>query len=360
MTIDPRRVIDDPKISYRAAGGWIDALSGTFTPLLGWPTATNVGVAAIPGWEPTRTLVDENLFMFEEGGVVEDVRIINGGIGVNVPHVTVRRCEIINGGIFNDYHSTWQNDMRIEDCTIRSDPPGLWMANIYNTAAGFAGFTMKRCAIIDTNEGIHTGGSDIPLADPDDPLGYGVKLYDCYTNVIGPRSSETGLYCQYDAAASAADPTHPPVGSWIDWHGDTIQAEDGPTGSGLGGVPLTVRNCSNHSRDHTDPEDLISPDLGCGASAIFYTRPGMSMPPDVENLIVEGAGFSIHNGCGGRWRNVHIIKDSYYYGPISFERWDNITLWEDVFISTWGEDGNPVPYGRVPFGYPGYGPLDPL
>lgn len=350
MTIDPRRVIEDPKISYRAADGWIDALSGTFTPV-GWPNRTNTGVAGIPGWEPTTEMTDSSLEVFDEGAVIEDLRITNGGIGVNAPHVTVRRCEIINGGIFNEYHGIHQNGLVIEDCTIRSDPPGKWMQNIYNTAVGFAGITMRRCAIFETNEGIHTGGSQLPLADPDDPLGYQFRMYNCYTEIWSPVSSETGVYCQYDADAAAADPTDPDVGSWIDWHGDCAQAEDG----GFGGTPIKARNCYFWSRDQQNDDDFP-----CGASAIWYTRPTQSMPPDVDGLIVGGAGFSIHNGCGGRWRNVHVIQDSYYYGPLSFERWDNITLWEDVFLSTLDVDGNPVPVGRIPYGYPGYGPLDPL
>lgn len=350
MSIDPRRVIEDPKISYRAADGWIDAFTGTTTPV-GWPTADNTGIAQFPGWVPAFTLTDDVLDVFEEGAVIEDFEFINTTVNVRAPNVTIRRCNMVNGAIVNEYGGTIYNHMTVEDTTIRSDPPGKWMATIFNTAILTAGFTCRRVAIIDTNEGIHTGGSLLPLADPDHPLGRTVRLYNCYTDIVSPVSSTTGIYCQYDADAAAADPTSPAVGDWIDWHGDTVQAEDG----GEGGVPLIARNCRNGSRDLQNDDAFP-----CGASAIWYTRPLMSAPPDVDGLIVSGAGFTIHNGCGGKWRNVHIIQDSWTYGPTSFERWDNVTLWEDVFVSTLDGDGNPVPVARIPYGYPGYGPLDPL
>jgi hypothetical protein len=360
-TIDPLYVIEDPKIHYRTATGWVDALSGAFKPVA-FPTALTTGVyAADPTWTPTFEISNDNFTIIEPGAVVEDFRVTNGVVIIQAPHVTIRRAEIVNGTIVNEYGGIIYNGLTIEDVTMRCTPPGKWMQTIHNTAILTAGYTCRRVLIYDTNEGVHFGGSALPLADPSDPLGRTVRLYDCFTNIIGPVSAITGIYCMYDDQMVADDIFSGPhsVGDWVDWHGDTCQAED----DGHGGVPLKVRNCSFMSRDHqarpTDPHH----DYGCGASAIWYTRPTQAAPPDVDGLMVSGAGYSIHNGCGGDWRNVYVEKDAYYYGPIETEpeTWASVGIWDNICVATFNHTtGQPdTIFGRIPRGYPGYGPLDP-
>lgn len=323
-------IVNDPKVSYRTAGGWIDALSGVFTPDLGFPTATTVGVDAIPGWTPTATVVDDNVTVTEAGAVVEDLRIVNGVLIVRAPHVTVRRCETINGGFTNDYGLTVYNDCTFEDCTARATPPGL--GTPLNAAWGNAGYTCRRCAVIDTNEGWHTGASaasGFTLADPTDPKQFKVRLYDCFARITGPPDcSELG----------------------IDYHGDVLQCFDGSNG----GVPLVIRNCAFYSND-----DL--PD--CGASAILGCGYPQSQPIDLDGCIMYGAAISYHNDCGGKVRNLYIVEDAAVFFGLGVDDagWtrhdpDNWSAW-NVTLTPDGQIASKV--ASYPFGYPGFGPLDP-
>ena len=193
-----------------------------------YPNATNVGVDALDGWTPLTTVgaptSDDTRVGFqygEPGGVLEDVRIY-GSLLITGPHITVRRCEIIGGTIDNSYGNQVGNDLLVEDSTVRLDPPGV------NTgySLGFpailsAGFTLRRCAVLDTTEDPAPGVHHMPLRDPAVTDGYHVRMYNTYIRITGP------------SPCSAV--------SGVDYHGDGIQCFDGA----LGGVPFTIRNCTS-------------------------------------------------------------------------------------------------------------------
>lgn len=315
------RTATDVQVSYRTEAGWVDALSGMLTPVQ-FPTATSVGVDAIPGWTPTFTITDDNYQVFDAGAVVEDIRVVNGTIYARAPHVTIRRCEVINGSITNEYGNV-HNGMVVEDCTIRASPAGA--AIPLNSAMGIAGYTVRRTAIIDTNEGPHTGFSDAVLDDPTDPLGYAVRIFDCYFQITGPMPCDG-----------------------IDYHGDILQCFDG----GNGGVPLQIRNSTFISNDNL-------PD--CGASAGIGSGVGQSGLHDIDGLILAGAAASYHNDCGGTVRNMYFVDNSWIYFPVSIDTpyWPLITEWS-AWTVVLDENGQPTTRTHsVPHGYPGYGPFDP-
>lgn len=285
--------VTDPNIHYRTAEGWVDATSGAFT-RVEFPTASNVGVAAIDGWEPATVVSGSDQFIVsDEGAVLEDLRIVGPcGITPYVPHVTFRRCEFINCSITTDYGNLIHNGFTLEDCTLRADPVGASLP--LNYAVGIAGFTARRCAILDANEGWRTGGSEMPLDDPADPHGYAVRIFDSYCQITGPPDC---------------------VEEGIDYHGDALQAVDG----GVGGVPLTLRNCVLTSTDISD----------CGASTIIGAGYLQSNPINADGVILSGAAVSLHAECGGDFRNMYFVDDSWIFYPIDFgvSGWDRVGDW---------------------------------
>jgi hypothetical protein len=328
----------DPKIKYRTPTGWLDALTGEFTPVAfpratawnddGLGIAANVGVDGIPGWTPAITIEDDTLICSTEGAVVEDVRVINGGIRVDAPNVTIRRCEIINGSFFNDYGAVIGNGVLYEDCTTRADPPGALLG--LNTPWSTAGYTCNRCAILLNGEGWHTGNSGTPLADPDHPDGYTVRLYNCYAEII----SQEGC------------------GIVSDYHGDVLQAYDG----GGGGVPLVIRNCTLRADPVPIPDCHASAHLGMGV-----TQAG---PADIDGVFMHGASaVPLHADCGGKFRNIYITEDcvDIFAVAIDVYYWSITTVWDRVVLCDGiTADGQPgPPTASVPYGWPGFGPLDP-
>ena len=331
--------VRDPKISYRTETGWVDALTGAFESVAfphatswdinGVPLTCSVGVDGIDGWEPT-TVVEGNYIITEPDAVIEDVRVVGGAFAIGAPRVTLRRCEAYNGLFLNDYGPALGNGLLMEDCTQRGDPVGT--SSPLNAAFTVNGYTCNRCATIGGIEGWHTGGSEIPLMDPDHPDGNTIRLYNCYGSIHFPVD------------CTALD---------IDWHGDVFQGFDGvPPG---GGVQNIIRNTALYSTDEL-------PD--CGASAIIGIGAGHSQPVDFDGIILSGSGTPLHADCGGKFRNIYIdASTTPYFFPVSIEPefWPLVEVWENVFtvdgVTVDGQPGEIL--NTIPYGYPGYGPLDP-
>lgn len=315
----------NPKIKVRTDGGWLDPLTGVTTPVE-FPNATNVGVQAIPGWEPTST-VEGNINVFTAGTVLEDIDIINGSIILEAPDCTIRRCRILNGSILTTYSAVVYNHALVEDCTIELDPPGEYVPAA--TAFGTAGTLYRRCSLINVHEGWTTGGTNYTLANPDHPDGYAVRIYNCYCQLTGPSDCH-------------------------EWHGDGIQTVDfGAGGVGLGGTPLIIRNSTWRSIDrYTDPP--------CIASSCMDAYFGQCQPVDFDRVLLSGATASFRGSAGGSVRNMFIEHDSWNFFPVSTDEdgWLRYTYW-DCRTCTLDGDGQPdVMVNRVQYGYPGYGPLD--
>ena len=330
MTIEIR----DPRVSYRTADGWIDVFTGAQT-IDSYPTAVNVGIDAIDGWEPTFEYA-ETPVISEEGAVFEDVRVLNGGISVQAPNVTIRRCEVNNGSIYNAYSGKVYNNLLIEDSTVRVTPAGTNLP--LNKAIGDAGYTARRCSILDATEGFRSGGSiasgyeyqNLEIADPER-----IRLYDCFVRMTGP------IICNFDT----------------DYHGDAFQTFDG----GNGGVPTTIRNCTLMSMDKETDDDSGS----CAGNSCVIIDDTQSQDCDFDRLLCFGSTIPFRYSGGGRFLNILIVEDSWVPGffPIAIDTdtWDRIdeANWSGWLVQL---DANGQPTIKtyvIPYGYEGFGELPP-
>jgi hypothetical protein len=324
MTIEIR----DPRIQYRTATGWIDAFTGIETTDLGWPWEDTVGVDAIDGWEPAEIIDGEDgLDILEAGAVVEDIRITGGGtLQVRAPNVTLRRCEVINGSIQNMYGETCYNNLLIEDCTVRAVPQGTSL--FFNKAIGDAGFTAKRCAIIDCTEGFRMGGTDFELANTDIANGYDVRIYDSFVRIAHP------IGCTAET----------------DFHGDAFQTFD----NFGGGFRTYIRNCATDS--------INDEDAGCIVNAGIITGPDQATLVDIDRMLIHGGIYSIFNDdIAMNVLNLYFVEDSWLFGPIAFNdtTWENMGEWS-AYVCTRDAAGQVATVtGTVPRDYPGFGPFDP-
>lgn len=249
-----------------------------------FPTAATTGVPA--GWTPERT-VNGTFRVTQAGAVVEDVRV-NGSIVVEAPNVTLRRVEVVGGGIDNFSGPSCQDGLLIEDSTVRrsSEPT----TDDGSPAVGAGGYTARGVEINGLPEGFRAGGRASGCGP--------VVIEDSYARVVRP--DQCG-----------------------DWHGDGIQGYDGPA--------LTVRSTT-----------LELVENGCGGTApFFYPKNQGNATVDIDGLLVDGGGYSFRLGTAGKVRNLAIAKDSWYYGPINV-RCSALTAWE-ASIVTVGTDGSASP-----------------
>ena len=218
-----------PRHSSKKANYWVDVLfrpssstqtpepdadgDADATPVDGaFPTQATTGVPA--GWTPAQ-VVNGTYRITTPGAVVQDLQV-NGSIEVAAPNVTIRRVEVVGGGIDNFAGPTCQSGLVVEDTTIRrgtgttraTDPPAL----------GAGGYTARRVEIDGLPEGFRVGGR-VAGCGP-------VVIESSWASVVRP--DECG-----------------------DWHGDGIQGYRGPA--------LTVRQTS-----------LILDEAGCGGTAPFF------------------------------------------------------------------------------------------
>jgi hypothetical protein len=111
-----------------------------------------------------------------------------------------------------------------------------------------------------------------------------------------------------------------------DWHGDGIQGYDGG--------PLVVRNVTIDFQERE----------GCGGTAPFFYPNGNDQgnigPVTIDRLIVQGGGYSFRNGHAGQVTNLHIINNSWGYGPLNV-KCSVISPWQ-AFISTINSDWTPT------------------
>jgi hypothetical protein len=335
--------IQDPKVSYRTATSWIDAFTGAETPIL-FPTEDTVGVAGIDGWEPAAVIPIEagGYDVRDEGAVVEDL-LVYGNLAVLAPNVTIRRCEVINGSIFNQYTEFVYNNLLIEDSTVRCDPIGTGL--FLNKAIGDAGYTARRCAVIDTSEGFRTGASiasGFIYTNLDVPDLERIRIYDCYVRITSPV----------------------PCLLTTDYHGDGVQSFDG----GNGGVPLTIRNTSIKSVDRETDDGSGS----CAGNACVILGNVQSKDLDCDRLLCSGSTIPFRHGggpesddnIGGTITRLFVEHDSWSpgYRPIDIapSTWAEITDWSG-YTCTVGVDGQPDTIVKtIPYGWTSSsGPLDP-
>ena len=227
-----------------------------------FPTATSAGVPA--GWAPDRSVTGDYT-VSTAGAVIEDLRITNGSLLVRAPNVTIRRVQVLGGVIDNQTNACF-NGLTIEDTSITRGP-GQVTRDTDPSAIMVGGYTARNVSIIGVPEGFRVGG---------DSAGCGpVVIEDSYVHVIPPD------VCN-------------------DWHGDALQGYDGPA--------VTVRNTVLR----------LTASRGCGATAPFFYPSGQgNTHADIDGLVVDGGGYPFRLGTTGTVRNLHIIDNSWGYGPIS-------------------------------------------
>lgn len=239
----------------------------------GWPNASNTGVPA--GWTPART-VSGDYRITTAGTVVSDLRV-NGRIIVDAPNVTIRRVEVIGGGIANFTGSSCRNGLVVEDTTIRRGTGPTTDKQV--EALGTGGYTARRVKIDGMPEGFRVSGKR--SCGP-------VTIVDSYARVVRP-----------DVCG--------------DWHGDGIQGYDGNA--------LTVRNTSL---------ELI--ENGCGGTAAFFYPAGQgNTSVDIDGLRVTGGGYTFRLGMPGTVRNLAIVQGA-GYGPIDV-KCSVLTAWDARIIT---------------------------
>lgn len=255
--------------------------------LAGFPTAATTGVPA--GWQPKETR--GSFTVTTAGAVIEDIRV-NGDIDINAPNVTLRRVEINGGKIENWPGAVCHSGTLIENVTINRATSNQGSESAISTG----GYTIRNTKINGTAEGIRVGAK----------------------SVCGPVVVEN---------------------SWIqikppdvcgDWHGDGIQGYDGPK--------LTVRNTVI---------DMIET-AGCGGTAPFFYPNQGNTSVDVDGLIVKGGGYSFRLDAPGVVKNLHVVNNSWGYGPLDVNC-GKVTEWT-ANVSTLGADGQPTVVRALPCG----------
>jgi hypothetical protein len=251
----------------------------------GFPTETSAGLPA--GWTPTRT-VNGGYTVTTAGAVVQDLRI-NGDLVIAAPNVTVRRVDVVGGSVENQGNgngNTCANGLSIIDSRISTGTSGP-AGDDYPAISG-GGYTADNVLITKSVEGFRVGGHDDAGCGP-------VTITDSYAHIVPPASCG-------------------------DWHGDALQGYDA--------AGVTVRN------------SVLWLDEGpnCGGTSPFIYPDEGSV--DVDGLIVKGGGYPFRLYGPGSVRNLNIVQDPGWYGPIDV-RCSMVTAWsaKDVNLDA---NGQPV------------------
>lgn len=260
---------------------WAGTATGTAPSAGGQASPSNTGVPT--GWTPVQT-INGTYTITTDGAVVEDLRIIGGGIEVDADNVTIRRCEIItaSGHINNWPNVTQHTGTLIEDCSLLRT--GYNTTSVGTEAIGTSGYTARRVKIIDVAEGFRAGGS-----------GGTVTIEDCFVKIIAPDTCS-------------------------DWHGDGIQ--------GYGAPPIVI---SNMTIDYDE--------TGCGGTAPFFVPSGQgNTSVDITDLLITGNGGYLFR-CGVPGTVTNLMLDS---TSSPFYEWVDVncgalTSWDAKFVTIDGD-----------------------
>jgi hypothetical protein len=222
-----------------------------------FPNPSSTGVPA--GWSPAQTR-SRDLDVNTASAVVHDIRLTAGAdLNIDAPNVTVQRVEL-QGGMIN----TDKPGVVIEDTTIDRASPE---SSDGEGAVSYCGYTARRVAIIERNEGFRDGCSTP------------THIEDSYVEITPPDSCG-------------------------DWHGDGLQ--------GYTGGDLYVSNVTIDFRETS----------GCPGNAPFFFPGGQgNSAAYVNGLLVRGGGYSFRMGTPGSVRGLRVVQGTWpqgwHYGPIS-------------------------------------------
>lgn len=255
-----------------------------------FPTPDDVGVP--DGWEPVRTVTGE-FPIDDDGAVIEDLRVENGTVIVRAENVTIRRVELVNSAIRNEWDRCY-NGLVVERSTFRGDrlPYGsdapIWPG----------GYTARRVLVEGLPEGLRASGA---------PEG-----------------------CEYVKIENSHISARAPTQDCQEWHGDSFQGYMGPTVE-LRRVVLVL-------------EGDISKDCA-GTAPFFYPDQGNS-DAVIDGLVVKGGTYSFRLQTPATIKNLYVVKDAWQYGPLDVNC-DLVTSW-DAYLTTLGPDGQPADVETLP------------
>lgn len=257
-----------------------------------FPTAETAGVP--PGWEPART-VDGRYVVDTPGAVVEDLRV-NGTIEVAADDVTLRRVEVVGGSIGNwPDTGSCTTGLRLEQVSVVA-APGQDTSQL-GAAISTGGYTADHVKIDGLPEGFRVGGQ---------PQGCGpVTIADSYVRIVAPESC-----------------------AGLDWHGDGLQGWEGDR--------LTLRDTTIVFQDRQD----------CMGTAPFFYPDQGNASVDIDGLLLQGGGYSFRLGTPGSVRNLAVVQDSWWFGPLDV-KCDLLDAW-DAHLVRLDDRGQPVPVADLP------------
>ncbi|MDH2414835.1 DUF4082 domain-containing protein [Nocardioides sp. CER19] len=256
-----------------------------------FPTADTAGVPA--GWKPRKT-VDGRYVVSRPGAVVEDLRV-NGSIEIAADDVTLRRVEVVGGSIGNwPSGASCTTGLLLQQVSVLAGP-GEDTAGL-GAAISTGGYTADRVKIDGLPEGMRVGGK---------PQGCGpVVVRDSWVRVTAPA----------DCAG-------------LDWHGDAIQ--------GWEGARLTVRDSVFVLADRRD----------CMGTAPFFYPDQGNTSVDIDGLLVQGGGYSFRLGTPGSVRNLDVVADASWFGPLDV-KCGLLSAWDARLVRL--DHGQPVPVSVLP------------
>lgn len=248
-----------------------------------FPTKETTGVPA--GWKP-KTERTGDYTITDDGAVVEDLRLTNGRLYVRAYGVTLRRIELVDARIINDYGRTCYNGLRIEDSTIRR---GSGVSDMPSVESG--GYTAVGLQVDGPPEGLRAGEK----ASGCDP----VLIEDSWLRMEPPRG------CKSQSL----------------WHGDGFQGYQGPA--------VTIRNTYiNLAETKSCP----------GTAAFFYYRQG-NTHATIDNVVMAGGPFVFRLGTPGEVSGLKIVADSWGYGPVDVADCSEVKWGSDNEIVRAGSNG---------------------
>lgn len=249
-----------------------------------FPTAATTGVPA--GWTPSVRLTGEHT-IWDDGAVVQDLRLTDGVLYIRASNVTLRRVELVGARVVNDYGDTCFNGLRIEDSSFIRGSVDLGLPVIQ---AG--GYSLSRVRIEGHSEGVRVGESALGCKP--------VVIEDSWMRLDPPDN------CVQDA---------------VDWHGDGLQGYEGPA--------VSVKNSSI----------TLAQVEGCaGTAAFFYPDQGNEQVA-VDGLLVAGGGFVFRLGTPGTVSGLKVVDGSWDFGPVDVADCAAVEWGGGNEVVTVGEDG---------------------